>query len=135
MLDWRSTAPAAMCAALEALSRVPVGEEGRRIAVLGEMATGDRDVGAHCVSLGRQAARSRIDYLYCCGETARRIYKEAVKGGFDRERIVCCTNARELEQQLRQQLRRGDALLVKGDGGAALMAVVRKLFGIPLGAE
>ncbi|MBQ1675039.1 MAG: CapA family protein [Oscillospiraceae bacterium] len=135
MLDCRSAAPKSMWSSVEALCRMPTGWGGRRVAVLGEMHLSDEETEAEHRKVGRQVAQSDIDYLYCYGDKARYIYEEAVKCGFDKNKAMYCETKRELELELCQLLRPGDALLIKGGRRMYLNSTIRKLFGITISVD
>lgn len=116
--------PASMAAALEALRSLPV--EGRRIAVLGEMAElGEagpqehRAVGNACASLG-------IDRLLAVGRGVDDMAAAARDGGCAVEQVASPEAAVET---LRGELRAGDAVLVKASRVVGLERVSAALVG------
>jgi UDP-N-acetylmuramoyl-tripeptide--D-alanyl-D-alanine ligase len=111
--DSYNSSPAAVQAALAVLRDVP----GRRVAVLGDMRElGTLSVGAH-EAVGVEVARS-ADALVAVGELAATIAAAAERNGM---RVVHrAADGGEALVRLRQLLRPGDTVLVKGSRALAL---------------
>jgi UDP-N-acetylmuramoyl-tripeptide--D-alanyl-D-alanine ligase len=114
--------PASMAAALDALSRLDVA--GRRIAVLGDM----RELGPHSAeahrALAERAAGDHVDYLVAVGPEAAVTAARAAELGVA---AVAVADAHAALDAVRQELRSGDAVLVKGSRAVGLDAVARAL--------
>ena len=111
--DSYNASPAAVHAALAVLRAVP----GRRIAVLGDMLElGSLSIGAH-EAVGADAAKS-VDALVAVGELAGGIAAAAERHGL--REVSRATDAGEALVRLRQLLRPGDTVLVKGSRALAL---------------
>lgn len=115
--------PTSMRAALESFSRL---KAERRIAVLGDMGElGDFSDDAHR-ELGYYAALQPLDTLIWYGENAG-----LVGEGFSRakagKRVRPYTNLADLVRDLRNEIRAGDAVLVKGSRACHLDKVVNGL--------
>jgi UDP-N-acetylmuramoyl-tripeptide--D-alanyl-D-alanine ligase len=111
--DSYNAQPASLTAALALIASMP----GRRLALLGDMlelgAVSDE---AH-EQAGREAART-LDVLFTCGERGRTVARAARAAGLD---AVAHIEGRErIEAALREALRPGDVLLVKGSHALAL---------------
>ncbi len=118
--DTYNANPASTLAALDLLAEVP----GRRLALLGDMRElGPLSDGWHD-RVGQRAA-AVVDVLYTVGELARRISAAARAAGLAAaEHLESKARAGEV---LRETLRPGDVLLVKGSRALALETVVREL--------
>ena len=111
--DSYNSSPAAVHAALTVLREV----RGRRIAVLGDMLElGTLSVGAH-ETVGADVAKS-VDLLVAVGELAATIAASAERHGL--RDVHRATDGGEALVRLRQLLRPGDTVLVKGSRALAL---------------
>jgi UDP-N-acetylmuramoyl-tripeptide--D-alanyl-D-alanine ligase len=111
--DSYNSSPAAVQAALAVLREV----RGRRVAVLGDMLElGTLSVGAH-EAAGAEVARS-ADALVAVGELAATIAASAERAGL--REVHRAADGGEALVQLRQLLRPGDTVLVKGSRALAL---------------
>jgi UDP-N-acetylmuramoyl-tripeptide--D-alanyl-D-alanine ligase len=117
--------PASMRAALTAIAEVQC--RGRRIAVLGDMFELGRHTAAEHRLLGQAAAEAAIDSLYLLGEHAGAVRAGALKGGIRREQIIIGKDHADLGGQLREHVKRGDWLLVKGSRGMKMERVLEAL--------
>ncbi len=112
-----------MHAAIETLEAFPC--EGRRIAVLGDMAElGDTTVPAH-EEIGRRAARGKIDYLVAVGK-ASGITGAAARGAGLRN-VVEVMDAENAGAAVKDLVRPRDVVLVKASRSARLERVVEFL--------
>ena len=118
--DTYNANPASMLAALDLLSELP----GRRIALLGDM----RELGALTDQshdrIGLRAAEV-LDSLLTVGDLAVRIAVSARSAGLERTRHFA--SKAEATAALREELRDGDVLLVKGSRALELETVVQLL--------
>jgi UDP-N-acetylmuramoyl-tripeptide--D-alanyl-D-alanine ligase len=112
--DCYNANPVSMRAALEHLGSMPV--EGRRIAVLGEMAELGPDAADHHRAVGEDARAAGVDFLVGVGEAARDYAPDQL--------VADPTEAAELLAPL---LGHGDAVLVKGSRAAGLELVAETL--------
>lgn len=126
--DSYNAAPDSMTAALELLASLP----GRHVAVLGEMLElGEGSDDAHR-ELGRRAA-ALADRLVVVGEGARLIGQSAAAAGMPASNIDVVADRGAAIGLLRDQLRRGDRVLVKASRGAELDLLVDAL--VEIGME
>jgi UDP-N-acetylmuramoyl-tripeptide--D-alanyl-D-alanine ligase len=111
--------PAAMRAALAALALRPA---ARRVAVLGEM----RELGAHSAALhaalAADAARA-ADLVFCCGAGMAPLFAALPA----EKRGAHAPDSAALAPLVRDALRAGDAVLVKGSLGSRMKIVVEAL--------
>ena len=120
--DRYNASPASVAGALGLLARLP----GRRIALLGKMA----ELGEHAEPehrrIGRIAAES-VEVLVSFGELGRYIIDEAQEAGLDK---ACWFETKEAAAAaIRELLREGDTVLVKGSRSEALETVIPVLGG------
>lgn len=121
--DSYNSAPASALAALGILAQTPA---KRRLAVLGDMLElGSYEVEGHQL-VGREVAKV-ADALLTIGPRARLIAAEATACGFGADRIRQFAQKDEITAALREELREGDAVLIKGSRGLALEDVVAAL--------
>jgi len=113
--------PVSMRAAIETLAEMHA--DGRRIAVLGDMAElGSLTEVAH-FRMGEQVARLPIDALVTVGPRAMRIAQGARAEGMDPEAVRACTDVVEAIEVLDDLLEPGDVVLVKASRVMGLEAV------------
>lgn len=120
--DTYNASPASVLAALDLLAEL----EGRRIAVLGDMAElgsyaeeGHRKVGARAAGV--------CDLLYLIGPLSRITAEEAVSSGMEPGRVHHFPAAAEIEADLQAVLQERDIVLVKGSRAMALEGLAHSL--------
>ena len=122
--DTYNASPAATLAALDLLGEMAADGRGRRIALLGDMLElGPLAESAH-EQVGRRAA-ARADALYAVGELGAAIARAASAAGLAAVRRF--ETKEDAAAALRETLRPGDALLVKGSRALALETLVAEL--------
>jgi len=110
-------------AALSLLQEIPA---QRRIAVFGDMyELGWYEEEGHRM-VGRRAA-AVVDRLFTLGPRARWIAEEAIAAGLSPEHVFATDDRRELIETLRETLRRGDFVLIKGARGMRMEEIVEAL--------
>lgn len=114
--------PTSMEAGLDLL--VDIGtDEGRLIAVLGDMLElGSAAEEAHR-RIGKKVITNKVDYLLTVGDLASLIGQEAKKLGMDNSRVLICDDNQEINQQLLQLIKPDDTILLKGSRGMKLEEV------------
>ena len=120
--DTYSASPESVIAALNLLHEL----EGRRVAVLGDMLElgSYEEVGHRLV--GRRA-RDVADLLVTVGQRARVIAAEAREAGLPDAAVVELDDVEDVVAFLRQTIRRGDVVLLKGSQGVKLDRIVPAL--------
>jgi UDP-N-acetylmuramoyl-tripeptide--D-alanyl-D-alanine ligase len=114
--------PTSMRAAISALADIRT--QGRRIAVLGDMAElGSLSELAH-FKLGEQVAHSGIEGLVTVGALARRISEGARAAGMESASVRPCSSMQEASEVLDDLLTSGDTVLVKASRTMGLESVV-----------
>jgi UDP-N-acetylmuramoyl-tripeptide--D-alanyl-D-alanine ligase len=113
--------PASMAAALKA-ARWIAGDR-RCVAVLGEMAELGSIGPAEHERVGELVARLGIEELLVVGQAARPIASGAAREGVEPDHIELCDTAEDAVATVRDMLRPGDVVLVKGSRVAGLERV------------
>jgi UDP-N-acetylmuramoyl-tripeptide--D-alanyl-D-alanine ligase len=116
--DCYNANPMSMRAALDDLA---ASASGRRLAVLGDMLELGPDEGRFHAEIGDYAAQHGVDVLVTVGPLAARM-GEAFDG--ELHRVADAAGATELVREL---LRPGDTILVKGSRGVGLEVVAQRL--------
>jgi UDP-N-acetylmuramoyl-tripeptide--D-alanyl-D-alanine ligase len=115
--------PASVAAALTLLGQTPIGQRGRRIAVLGDMLElGPRGRALHRGLLASINANT-IDLVFCCGPLMRSLWQAlpaSRRGGYAEDSAA-------LEAQVVSAIHAGDAVMVKGSLGSRMAPIVKAL--------
>ena len=115
--------PASMAAALEVLGRAPIGPQGRRIAVLGDMLElGPKGRALHRALVDAVLANG-ADLVFCCGPLMQALWHAlpaSRRGGY-------AENSVALEAPVLRAIRAGDAIMVKGSLGSRMAPIVKAL--------
>ncbi|MGN6168265.1 MAG: UDP-N-acetylmuramoyl-tripeptide--D-alanyl-D-alanine ligase, partial [Solirubrobacteraceae bacterium] len=119
--DCYNANPVSMRAALDDLVASAPGGSARRVAVLGDMLELGQDERSFHVEAGRHAAEVGIDLLITVGPRAA-----AMRGPFDGD-SYCARTAAEAVPLLRELVKPGDVVLVKGSRGVGLEVVCSAL--------
>ena len=107
--DCYNAGPESMAAALAVLGK----QEGRKIAVLGDMLELGTCADAEHYRVGRIAAEN-ADIVLSYGKYAPRVAAGAVTGGVDPDKILTFTDREAMTARLKATAAPGDALLFKG---------------------
>jgi UDP-N-acetylmuramoyl-tripeptide--D-alanyl-D-alanine ligase len=115
--------PTSMRAALALLGQAPVGQKGRRIAVLGDML----ELGTQGAALHKELAsairQNAIDLVFCAGPLMESLWQALPpnrRGGYAKD-------AAALEPEVVSAVHAGDALMVKGSAGSRMGPIVKAL--------
>ncbi len=115
--------PASMRAALAALGETPVGEGGRRIAVLGDMLElGNASQEMH-LELKPAIDEAKVDVVFACGQFMRELHNALpaeLRGGH-------AETASDLAETVVRAVAPGDVVMVKGSLGSRMGVVVSAL--------
>ena len=116
---------ASMRAALQTLAELPC--RRRRIAVLGDMLELGKHTAKEHREVGKAAARAAIDGLYLLGKQAPTMRRAAIAHGMRPEQVAVGRDHADIARQLREELKKGDWLLVKGSRGMKMETVLHEL--------
>lgn len=123
--DTYNANPKSMELALETLSEMR--GKGRAIAVLGDMLElGGYSNEAH-QDLGMKVSKLSIDFLIALGEEAPVIVESAIRHGLGLERAIIVESHQEAVSILKNTIKQGDWILVKGSRGMAMEKIVKDL--------
>ena len=115
--------PASVNAALALLGQAPVGTQGRRIAVLGDMLElGPQGKALHRGLVAPVEANS-VDLVFCCGPLMHSLWQAlpaSRRGGY-------AEDSAGLEAQVVPAIRAGDVVMVKGSLGSRMAPIVKAL--------
>jgi UDP-N-acetylmuramoyl-tripeptide--D-alanyl-D-alanine ligase len=115
--------PVSVDAALALLGQAPVGPQGRRIAVLGDML----ELGSKGKTLHRgltaPIAANAIDLVFCCGPLMRSLWQALPAG----QRGGYAEDSAALEPQVVSAIHAGDVVMVKGSNGSRMAPIVKAL--------
>ncbi len=119
--DCYNAGPESMEAALGVLNNA----QGRKIAALGGMLELGAFASKAHYAVGQKAGQS-CDLLFAYGENSEEYVRGAKQAGLDQAQKFSCHEA--LAEALKQELRAGDTLLVKGSRGMKMERVLQLLF-------
>jgi UDP-N-acetylmuramoyl-tripeptide--D-alanyl-D-alanine ligase len=115
--------PASMAAAFALLAQTPVGPGGRRIAVLGDMLElGPTSPQLH-VGLSAALQAEGVDLVFLCGPLMRNLW-DALDS---QRRGHYAPTSDDLASLVAQEVRGGDAVMIKGSNGIKMIKVVDAL--------
>ena len=115
--------PASMAAAIALLGQSTVGNQGRRIAVLGDMLELGAQGSALHRALAEPIAAAGVDLVFCSGPLMRALWEalpSGTRGGY-------AETAAGLEPPVLAAIRAGDAVMVKGSLGSKMGPIVKAL--------
>jgi UDP-N-acetylmuramoyl-tripeptide--D-alanyl-D-alanine ligase len=115
--------PASMRAAIALLGQAPVGQQGRRIAVLGDMLELGPQGGELHRALAKVIAETGVDVVFCAGPLMQQLWEalpSRARGGYSE-------TAAALEPVVIEAIRAGDAVMVKGSLGSKMGPIVKAL--------
>jgi UDP-N-acetylmuramoyl-tripeptide--D-alanyl-D-alanine ligase len=115
--------PASVDAALAVLGGSPIGPQGRRIAVLGDMLELGTDGPALHRALAKSVIANAVDQVFCCGPLMRALWEAlpaSRRGGYAEDSAA-------LEAQVLPAIRGGDVVMVKGSLGSRMAPIVKAL--------
>lgn len=115
--------PASMRAAIALLGQAPIGGQGRRIAVLGDMLELGPEGEALHRGLVAPIAQAKVDLVFCSGPQMRALWEALPsnhRGGY-------AETAAALEPAVIDAIQAGDAVMVKGSLGSKMSPIVKAL--------
>lgn len=122
-IDCFNAAVKSMKTALDTLGELPVKQEAKRVAVLGDMAELGEDSEAMHREVGRIAAASNIDALICYGPLSHEMAKEAEKARTIK--VFHTESMADLNRLVKENVGPNDAILFKASHATNLIATVK----------
>ena len=118
--DCYNANPVSMKASLDVLSQA----DGRKIAVLGDMGElGENELEMH-YDVGKYAANTGVDILFCCGTLSEELAKGAQRG---HTKVMYFADREKLTQTLINFVEAGDTVLVKASHFMEFPKIVKAL--------
>ncbi len=120
--DSYNSNPTSFEAALETLKNMKV--RGRKAVVCGDMLElGERSVELH-QKMGKILAQMKLAYIVAAGDLCQVLVDEAIKDGYDAQRIFHVPNSLEAGQIVMKQAMPGDVILIKGSRRMAMEKIL-----------
>ena len=135
--DTYNSSPQSSIAALGALNNVSAAADytkmlRRKIAVFGDMLElGSYTEDGHRL-VGKKVFEAGVDELIAVGERARDIGRGAQEVGMKEESIFYFPNSDEAKTFVKERIKEGDLILVKGSQGARMEKIVKEIMAEPL---
>jgi len=133
--DTYNSSPEACLAALDILGKLRISEDGKKYAVLGDMA----EIGSYTEEghelVGKKVAEVDIDYLVVVGAKSVHIMAGAKEGGLKDDYIFYFDTSEEAARFIQDRIKSGDVILVKGSQSMRMEKVVLKIMAEPERAE
>ncbi len=129
--DTYNSSPKAAEAALDVMQKIQIDEAGRRIVILGDMLElGTVSDEEHKI-LGKKVWESKIDILITVGPLAQEIGIAALANGLDPAQVIWFDSSVSATDYVRDMIRKGDVVLVKGSQGVRLEYIVKRIMAFP----
>lgn len=126
--DTYNANPGSMAAAIQTLA--DLGRSSRRVLVIGDMLElGEQSAALHAAA-GELAACSGVDALFVAGQFSAAVARGARQGGLHGDKIFEGSRE-EILATLKERLRPGDWVLVKGSRGMGMETIVQGLVAWP----
>ncbi len=133
--DTYNSSPEASLAGIETLRKVKIDDSADKFAVLGDML----EIGSYTEEghelVGQKVAQSGIKYLIAVGEKSRHYIHGAKEEGMNDDYVFYFDKPEEAANFIKERIKAGDVLLVKGSQGARMEKVVKELMAEPERAE
>ena len=125
--DTYNSSPKALQSALETLKQIKNHPEGKTWVILGDMRElGHLSIEEH-YEAGKKVANMGFDYLVTIGEEAKEIAHGARRSIMSKEKIFSFANSEEANQFLKDRIKKGDILLIKGSQAVRMEKIVKKI--------
>jgi UDP-N-acetylmuramoyl-tripeptide--D-alanyl-D-alanine ligase len=120
--DTYNSNPSSLKAAIDSVKEL-MANGGRVMVGLGEMLElGDDTMQAH-MEAGAMVAEIGVSYFFAMGEHAPEMIKGALTRGFPPDRAVAVNSHEEMGKKIKENMKNGDLILLKGSRGMALEKV------------
>ena len=126
-LDCYNIAPISLIGTVDVLENLPVKQNGRRIAIIGDInKLGDKANEIH-IEVGKKIAKSGIDIVYCFGDENAKILSENI--GTGNIQTYYTSDRNELNKWITQNVTKNDVIMFKGPVKRLLSRTVDQVFG------
>lgn len=133
--DTYDTDPATAALALQEAAALPLPDDKKRIAIIGEMPeTGGHSPAAHC-ALGEPIAKLPFDMVIGAGERTTDLLSCANRAGMSEQKLFHFNDKVEAGKFVQHALRKGELVLIKGSARDQLESIVKELMAFPLKAK
>lgn len=133
--DTYNSSPEACLAALDVLGKIRIASDGKKYAVLGDMA----EIGSYTEEghelVGKKIVESNIDYLVAVGDKSIHIINGAEEAGLKKDAISHFNTSEEAGQFIKERINSGDVILVKGSQSMRMEKTVLSIMAEPERAE
>lgn len=129
--DTYNSSPEAAKEAIEALAVIPVAEGSRRWAILGDMLELGVNSEKYHQTVGELIAARQVDYLVTIGVQSRAIAHGALQSGMDSDKIWHFASSSEGGEFIKDKLKPGDVILIKGSQGVRCERITKELMAEP----
>lgn len=133
--DTYNSSPEACLAALDVLGKLRISEDGKKYAVLGDMA----EIGSYTEEghelVGKKVVDSGIDYLIAVGAKSIHIINGAQDAGLKKDFIFHFDTSEEAGSFIQDRINSGDVILVKGSQSMRMEKAVLEIMAEPERAE
>jgi UDP-N-acetylmuramoyl-tripeptide--D-alanyl-D-alanine ligase len=129
--DTYNASPESTLSALEIMARINNREGIRKIAILGDMLElGSYEKEGH-ESVGQSVAASGIDEFLAVGKSMELAVQAAIESGLEKEKIKQFADSSAAADYMKDDLRPGDIVLIKGSQGMRMEKAVKALMAHP----
>ncbi|MFZ4631605.1 MAG: UDP-N-acetylmuramoyl-tripeptide--D-alanyl-D-alanine ligase [Patescibacteria group bacterium] len=129
--DTYNSSPEASLAAIETLRKVKVDGSAEKYVIMGDML----EIGTYTEEghrlVGKKIAQSNIKFLIAVGEKSRGYIHGAKEEGMEDDYIFYFDKPEEAASFVKDRIKAGDVMLVKGSQGARMEKVVKELMAEP----
>ncbi len=129
--DTYNSSPDAAKEAIEALAIVPLVEGARRWAILGDMLELGVNSERYHQVVGELVADKKIEHLVTIGVQSRAIAHGALNSGMNSDKIWHFADSSEGGEFIKDQLKPGDVVLIKGSQGVRCEKITKELMAEP----
>ncbi len=134
IVDSYNAAPLSTLAALETLGKfentLPVGRQGKKIVVLGDMLELGRYSPEVHEQVGQKAAEV-VDLLFTVGERAKFIAEGAKAKGMTKDKIFEFCTSDEAAKIVQEKIQEGDIILIKGSRAMKMEKIIKEIMAEP----
>lgn len=123
IIDCYNANPTSMNAGLDEVAL----QEGRKVALLGDMLELGEDSSKLHMDIGKRLFGLGFSYVVFMGQFSKDYYQGALLGGMQEKDILCAHDVEEARQKMRAFLKKDDIVFVKGSRGMRLEELIAPL--------